>query len=97
MSDQEIRFLFRCRRCGQIDASVGTTNDTLAQQSVIAASLGQRLEGEPMSPDLHASHHCADGGRGISDLVGHSAPGEKPPYLHADPPPWEEVTYDSNP
>lgn len=63
-----VHFQYKCRRCGGVH-----TSSMIAPEPHGWKRLLEVLKGRSTIPseDLH---DCPDGGRGITDLIGHSAP-----------------------
>lgn len=71
-----VHFEYKCRRCGVIENStqLGTPDgDTFKAFYHLACAI-QGIQTETMAPTLLSTHRCKDGGAGIADLIGHSAP-----------------------
>lgn len=63
--------VYKCRRCGEPDKTSHIGAATTVLQSVIYAAIGMEMQ-LPIGtqPQMLSTHSCADGGIGISDLVG---------------------------
>jgi len=74
----EAVFEYKCRRCAQITANT-VTGEVYGDDCLRAAIANNpTLLPIPMRADRPRAtslHSCADGGRGITDLIGYSAKG----------------------
>jgi hypothetical protein len=62
------KFEYKCRRCGEIDASLATSAKR-GLGVLVQSILG--VHQEAMAPRLLDSHCCKDGGMGVTDLIGY--------------------------
>ena len=67
----ESRFEYKCRRCGEIEAS------TCGGTKLVYNTMMSMVIGLPMpdtsggiTPEMLDTHACKDGGMGISDFIG---------------------------
>lgn len=61
--------LMKCRLCGSVYKSMGTSDKLLALTTAIDACCGTVKE--PGAPSLYAVHHCENGNIGIADFQGY--------------------------
>jgi hypothetical protein len=72
---------YRCRRCGKVEASIGTPDVMISVIEVATYGRVKSIDGVPVH--MVSSHLCADGGSGITDCIGGQEEGlrTKPPLL----------------
>lgn len=63
-------FEYKCRRCGEFDYNPHTGTERGALWGLWEA-LGLEIFSQGISVTMHSTHHCADGGMGITDLQGY--------------------------
>ena len=71
MSEPTWAFMYKCRRCGEIERNPRTNNQnaTLVLVSVvIGAHPPKDIIG--VMPEMLSIHVCKDGGHGVADLIG---------------------------
>jgi hypothetical protein len=80
--------LYRCRRCGAIDRSMCGSHE-IVERAVMFAAIGspRREPGDGHIVIMTSTHLCADGGYGVTDLIG-GAPEPEAAPLSA----WERFT-----
>jgi hypothetical protein len=69
--EKTVVFLYKCRRCERIDRSLEAAEKN-GHTGLIEAIIGYSLDPSKGFPiTLFHTHSCADGGMGISDLIGY--------------------------
>ncbi len=72
---KEVRFEYKCRRCGKVVDNMGTgANPTRNVQALLGAIAGPPLPSTEVLVTMFDLHNCDDDGIGISDLIGCSEP-----------------------
>lgn len=66
----ESRFEYKCRRCGETEASTGGgTKRVYSCMMSLVVGLPMQAEGG-IVPAMLDMHGCSDGGLGVSDFIG---------------------------
>lgn len=67
---KQTRFIYKCRKCGKLDDSLGTgANPVFVTQLLVKAIM--ELESEhAQAPKLLTLHYCNENETGVADLVG---------------------------
>lgn len=60
---------YRCRRCGAEFKVCGTSDEDLVSRVNVEISVHGKSTGL-MAPTMICTHHCKDGGLGMSDFIG---------------------------
>jgi hypothetical protein len=66
------RFLYKCRRCGQIEGLICVHLEDVAHEILLAIIDNDHslIRGQTRLVDLYDVHLCDDGSMGLSDLIG---------------------------
>ena len=67
MNEKEAQYLYKCRRCGEIDRSA-CSGENLAMTTTVDIVLGIPTTGIPLR--LVDMHICKDGNYGVTDFIG---------------------------